>query len=507
MTRIFRNLSEAEKTEYDLIIIGGGIYGAMLSFEASRRGLKPLLLERDDFGEHTSYNSLRIIHGGLRYLQKFDLKRFHESVQERSWFLKNFPGLVRPIACLMPLYGSGLRKSGIFRVALMINHYLSRNRNEGQSPDQFIDSGAVISASRVKEIFPKVDPNELQSGAIWNDAFMPHSQRVLIQVLLWASNLGARVLNYTEAVSLIKIRNTVAGINAYDRETRRFFKYRTKIVVNAAGPWCRNIAIKFDKDNPSLFHPSLAWNVLFDREALSSYALAVSPNRLNSKVYFLVPWEGRIMAGTGHVPWEGSLRHPEPSPEQLQYFINDINSAVPKLNLSGKDVIRVYAGFLPAKEKGSSDLSVREVIFDHSKKGGPKGLYSISGVKFTTSRLVAEKTLRKIFPDLESLTGKAEKYYFPCNKYESQKGVFNYEWLPKDSDTKWKDQLRLIIENESVMHLDDLLIRRTSFFDNPDRTNSFIQTLFPIFDWDEERFKRELDRLSDKINFNELLIK
>jgi glycerol-3-phosphate dehydrogenase len=99
-----RQIHLYSERDYDLIIVGGGIYGAMLALESVFRGLKPLLLEKSDFGAATSFNSLRIVHGGLRYLQTLDLPRHFESVRERRWFLRNFPDHVRPLPCLMPLF-------------------------------------------------------------------------------------------------------------------------------------------------------------------------------------------------------------------------------------------------------------------------------------------------------------------------------------------------------------------------------------------------------------------
>src|SRR3970040_1750222 len=114
MGKLIRQPEAASKEKYDLIIVGGGIYGAALSYMASLYGLESLLLERDDFGGATSYNSLRILHGGLRYLQKLDLHRFWESVRERNWFFRNFAGLVEPLPCLIPLYNRGLYRKSIF---------------------------------------------------------------------------------------------------------------------------------------------------------------------------------------------------------------------------------------------------------------------------------------------------------------------------------------------------------------------------------------------------------
>src|SRR5262245_12098444 len=118
---IRREPNAATQIQYDVIIIGGGIYGACMLLEAYRLGLRALLMERDDFGGATSWNSLRILHGGLRYLQTFDLPRFRQSVRERKWFCKNFPEYIRPLPCLMPLYGQGLKRPFILRTALAIN--------------------------------------------------------------------------------------------------------------------------------------------------------------------------------------------------------------------------------------------------------------------------------------------------------------------------------------------------------------------------------------------------
>src|SRR5690606_18835162 len=128
---IYRDLQRAQEARHDLIVVGGGVHGVMMALEAARRGLRPLLIERGDLGSGTRWNSLRIVHGGLRYLQSFDLPRYRESVAERRWFMRNLPDLVAPLPCLMPLYGNGLRRPMIFRVALKLNDLLSARRNDG----------------------------------------------------------------------------------------------------------------------------------------------------------------------------------------------------------------------------------------------------------------------------------------------------------------------------------------------------------------------------------------
>ena len=254
--KITRDPEAAGRESYDLVIVGGGIYGAMLALESSLGGLRPLLLEREDFGGATSFNSLRIIHGGLRYLQGLDLPRFFESVAERRWLLKTFPEQVKPLPCLMPLYGQGLKRPAILRLALTINDWLSRSGNEGLAEDSRLPGSRVIGAAEVKAIFPAVDPRDLRGGAVWYDAAMEDSQRVLMEVLRWACAAGAKVLNYVEARELLRTASGVAGVRAWDQESGKGYEYRSGVVINAAGPWCREVAARFDRD-PAGLVPSL----------------------------------------------------------------------------------------------------------------------------------------------------------------------------------------------------------------------------------------------------------
>ena len=501
MAIIAREPAAAAKRNYDLIILGGGIYGAMLSLEASRRGLRSLLIERDDFGEATSFNSLRIIHGGFRYLQSLDLHRFRESVRERRWFLRTFPDLVRPLPCLMPLYGNGVRRPLLLRIALRANDFLSRGRNQGVPPNQHLPPGRVIDAFRTREIFPLVDMAGLQGGAVWYDAYMPDSQRLLIEILRWACVNGATALNYVKGHQLLKTtKNHVAGIMAVDQESGATYEYQAKFVVNAAGPWCRNLAASFDRDEPRLFKASIAWNVLLDKEPLSQYALAVGSRKPGGQIYFLVPWRGKLLAGTGHAPWPGSLERPLPSTDQIQEFLNDLNLAVPEIKASQDDIFHVFAGLLPATKVGSASLAVREVILDHARSGGPYGLYSISGVKYTTARLVAEKTLNKIFPE-KKIANCNIKYpnrlriFNPSEDAQYKPGIFDYNWRPTPRDSKWLDVLRSLIAQESVQHLDDLVFRRTTLWDNPARALDVAPQICFLFNWNDSRCREEMERL------------
>ena len=211
---IQRQLDSYSQRDYDLIIVGGGIYGATLALEAVFRGLKPLLLEKSDFGSATSFNSLRIVHGGLRYLQTLDLPRHFESVRERRWFLRQFPDHVQALPCLMPLYKRGIKRKSVFRAALLVNDALSARRNAGVDPGRRLPAGRVISRSEVISSFPGVDQEGLEGAAVWWDAAVPDSQRVLMEILRWAAHYGADTANYVRVTSVSTSSGAVDGVVA-----------------------------------------------------------------------------------------------------------------------------------------------------------------------------------------------------------------------------------------------------------------------------------------------------
>ncbi|HEX3130501.1 MAG TPA: FAD-dependent oxidoreductase [Thermoanaerobaculia bacterium] len=377
----------------DLLVIGGGFYGAMLTLEAARRGLSTVLLERSDFGGATSANSLRIVHGGLRYLQSLDLSRFRESVAERRWFLRHFPDLVQPLPCLMPLYrsprGGRLRRPAVFRAALAINDRLARENR--------LPPGRVLDVSETVDLFSGVDRNGLVGAALWHDAVLTDPKLVLLETLRWAGRCGARSLNRIEAVELRTDGRMVTGLRAVGLEAGESFEFRARSVVNCAGPWCRTIAARFDRDLPELFRPLLAFNLLLDREPLSQTALAVAAPGKGAQTWFLLPMDGKVLAGTFYVPTHGDFS-PELGPDDaaVAAFLHEINAAVPGWDLRPEQVLQVCHGWLPASSDGLLVPASRPVIHDHGAARGPEGLFSVSGVKLTTARAVAEKTLAKI---------------------------------------------------------------------------------------------------------------
>lgn len=477
---IRRDPRGAASSSYDLVVVGGGIYGAMAVLEAARRGLSALLLERSDFGGVTTWNSLRIVHGGLRYLQGLGLRRFRESVGERSWLLRRFPDLVAPLPCLMPLYrparGGRLRRRSAFRLALKANELLAGREALGGRGGRLLPRGRLLGVRETLARFPGADPSGLRGAALWYDAVAPDSQRLLVEILRWAAACGSRLLNYVEAEELMVAAGRVVGVAARDRVSGERLEVRTRWVLNCAGPWSRQLSRRFDRDLPELFRPVLAFNLFLDMEPPSDAALAVAsavPPAGNAQTWFLLPWQGGVLAGTYYVPQGGSgepdFGRDGPGEAEIAAFLNELDAALPGLGRA--PVLRVHWGWLPAVAEGSAEPSSRPVVHDHGRHGGPEGLVSVSGVKLTTARAVAHRALAPFFqrqgrrlpePDRRSVRPPADP---PVS-------LDRFLRLAERDRVVAHDYLRDLMERQSVVQLEDLLLRRTDWGARPEQAGA-----------------------------------
>jgi glycerol-3-phosphate dehydrogenase len=454
---IARDLQAAAAREFDIAIIGGGIYGVSLLRQAALRGLSACLCEAGDFGGGTSWNTLRILHGGLRYLQTLNLGRFRQSTRARRGMARQFPHLVRPLRCLMPLYGQGLKKPSVLRLGLSVSDFLDRHRNTGLPRRVHLPDGGMLDASATRLAFPMVRTEGLRGAACWSDYFMLSSERVLIEQLHEACGHGAMALNYTEAVDIATHGNAVRGLQLCDRLSGDAYTLKAKQVVNCAGPRLRDFARGRGGDAERLFRPSLAFNLLLDLSLPGDAAYAVAAPEAGSPVLFLLPRPGTVLAGTLHLTREDDTVDAQPTSAEIQYFLDLLNAAVPGLGAAPERVRRVFAGLLPAGRAGSAELACREVLFDHGALGGIQGLYSVSGVKFTTAGEVSRRTL--------ALMGHGARRE-PARSSPPLQGadfMLDARELWSQDAAALGAMLHRTVETESVQCLDDLILRRCNW--------------------------------------------
>jgi glycerol-3-phosphate dehydrogenase len=454
---IERSPARAAECDHDLVIVGGGIHGAALLLEAGRRGLRACLCEAGDFGSGTSGNSLRILHGGLRYLQTLDLRRFQQSVSARRGFALDFPELVRPLSCLLPLYGHGLNRPAVLRLALHLNDALSAGRNRRVGEELWIAPSSVLDVEQTVRLFPAVRRDGLVGGACWSDYFMRSSERVLMEMLRWAARLGGIALNRARVESVQQERGRVSGVEISDVRSGERFLLRARAVANCAGPAVDDLAGA--ERGRELFRPSLAFNLLLDARLPAHAAVGVAAPAPGSPVLFLIPQEGSVLAGTRHLPRPTSARSAEPTPAEIDQFLELVRAAVPGFEVHRGCVRRVFAGLLPARTEGSAELSKRERVHDHGRSGGPHGFVSVAGVKFTTARAVAEDVLDRL-----GLRGRKRAAGSGRGPLSPATGLLiDASRLWVDPPESLRDALRCTLREESVTCLDDLVLRRSNW--------------------------------------------
>ncbi len=402
-----RDLARLVDQTFDLVVIGGGIHGACVTWDAALRGLAVALVEQRDFGGATSANSLKIIHGGLRYVQDAHLGRVRTMLQERSTWMRIAPHLVHPLPCLMPTFDQLSRGKAALSVALAINEWMAYGLNQRADGQRGFPSGRIISRSECLSLLPGLAPAGVTGGAIWHDAQIYNSERLLLSVVLSAAEAGAAVANYVQATGLIYERENVAGIQAKDVLTGQELEIRGRMVVNCAAAWTDALLRSLGGPaRASRFPLSIAMN-LVTRQILPKYTVGL-PVRLGGKngaandrgplqTLFIVPWRNYSLIGTVHRPYTGppeALTIPE---AYIEDMLLAVNRAYPPAELRRDEVYHVHTGFLPTApgpvSAGQVKLMREGRVYDHLKKDQLDGLITVVGVKYTTARKVAEQTI------------------------------------------------------------------------------------------------------------------
>ena len=412
-----RNLQTLANQTFDILIIGGGIHGAITAWDATLRGVSVALIERGDFGSGTSQNSLKIIHGGLRYLQDGNLSRIRMMARERTTWMKIAPHLIHPLTCLMPTTQKISRSQLAMGLALMANDILSFDRNLLPDPEKDLLDGMLVSQRELSRILPGYDASTSTGGAVWYDAQIYNSERLLLEFILSAVQAGAEVANYVEAINFLRQDDRIIGVRAKDCQTGQIFDIQSKLVINCAGAWLDCLLEKAALR--SEYATSIAMNVIVD-QVWSGVAVGLTSQPVNGKppqVLFIVPWRDKSMIGTCHFPWGEAPHTFKLSEAMVQEFLDQINSAHPPLKLSLENVRHVTWGFLPVNRADINKQPVRlardGAVIDHEKKDGISGLISILGVKYTTARMVAEQAMDLAVNRLGIKTKKCQTHMTP----------------------------------------------------------------------------------------------
>jgi glycerol-3-phosphate dehydrogenase len=454
--------------EWDILIIGGGITGAGILLEAARRGLKALLVEQRDFAWGTSSRSSKLVHGGLRYLKEGQFGLTRESVLERNALMREAGGLVAPQSFAFGDYTGGKPGRKLFLLGLAIYDLMSGKRERH-----------YVNGSDYLMMAPNVDRDDLQGGMCYTDA-KTDDARLVLRVLQEAQAYGGVAVNYMAAESLLRSGSTVIGARLADGGDGSTHEVRARLVINATGAWADKL--RGETGAKARIRPLRGSHLVFPawRLPLSQAVSLMHPH--DGRPVFAYPWEGVTLVGTTDVDHGANLTSEAAiTRAELDYLMVALHRVFPGALLKDSDVLATYAGVRPVIDSGKADPSKegREhaVWIDD-------GLMTVTGGKLTTFRVIALDALKRAMPLLAPWHDKLDpKPIFQRREWpgirlrgsqreriEGRYGAATasliaaaqpgeLELIP-GTQTFWAE-LRWAARSEAVLHLEDLMLRRT----------------------------------------------
>jgi glycerol-3-phosphate dehydrogenase len=403
-----RNLPELAKTEYDLLIVGGGAAGAAAAREAALRGLRVALIERRDFGSGTSSHCFKVVHGGIRYLQHGDLRRLRSTSYERSVLLRLAPHLVKPLPFVIPTYGMGRRSRWFLGAGMLTYDLLSAGRNlQIHDPSRRVHATRFFDREQTLAMFPTIPEEKLTGSAAFEDGQMHNPPRLVLSFIMAAQQLGADVANYVEAERLLMRDKRVYGVAARDVLSGDRFEIRARVVLNAAGSWAEGL-LKGVTTHEAIAPSTWSRDACFviNRRPTGPWALALQGMshdgdaliKRGARHLFMAPWRDRTLVGVWHsiVPRDADAARVTQA--ELRAWIDEVNASHPGFDLRESEVERVDFGLVPfgdapGQSPASLSFGKRSRLIDHRLREGISGLVTSISVRFTVARLDAMNAL------------------------------------------------------------------------------------------------------------------
>ena len=401
-----RKLGELAGREFDVVIVGGGICGAAIAWDATQRGLSVALLERGDFGGETSANSLKVVHGGIRYLQHLDVARVRESSRERTALLRIAPHLVHPLPVLVPTYGHGLRGAEALGAAFALLNGLTADRNRGVAdPGRHIPRARLVSGSKVRAWHPELDDPAMTGAGLFWDGQLYNPSRLVWEFVRTAGRAGAVAANYCEVVGFLRRGKRVVGVAVCDRLSGERFEVRSRVVMNAAGPFAGQVGVPSGARAASRIPLSRDMAVVIRRRLVREQALAVQTKYQDPDAYlsrgrrhlFVIPWRDVTLVGVNSIVYRGDPNCLTVTEPEVQGFLDEINDAEPRFALTMGDVALIHAGLLPigadALVEANVSFGKRAHVVDNARADGVDGLVTAVCNRYTTARRVGERAV------------------------------------------------------------------------------------------------------------------
>lgn len=511
MKRDFARLADQH---FDVLVCGGGIYGAWTAYDAALRGLKVAIVDQGDWASGTSSASSKLIHGGLRYLETLDFKLVKKVLREREMLKKVAPHRVWPLRFGIPVFKDS-RLSGIrLKLGLMLYDFLAGTFSSGQAHRHF---SRAVFAKR----FPSLNPALLTDGFTYADA-QTDDARLVLELIDGALSAGAVCLNYCKMIALIEDKGRVCAAKIQDNVGGGTAIVHARQIVNATGQWTAGSGSRLTK-GVHLILPKVLGN-----EALLLTAKA------DGRVFFMIPWYGLTLLGTTDTDYSGDVDQVRVEPEDVAYLLTEANRLL-NINWTDADIIGRYAGLRVLKQ--SSEAAPSDVSRDWELKVADNGLLTSIGGKITSAREDAAQIVDTLCAylgiDASCRTGGKYFPWLPDQDYRQWSnaalikavalGIDNEsaEWLLRrhakrvsavfqliEQNAAWAKRITPTVPfisadlvfcagNEMVVHLDDLLRRRIPLLILAKMTHAELrhiaETVAATLGWDEATLNRELE--------------
>lgn len=387
-----RDLTRLGSEHFDVLVVGAGIYGVTIAWDAVQRGLSVALIDRGDIGGGTSFNNLKTVHGGLRSVQQGNVREMREFVRERLTWTRIVPHLVHPLPFVVPTYRTPTRSRPALRAALTLHNLVSFDRNKNRDPSKHLPAGRIISRADCLALGGGLNPDGVTGGGMWYDCQMYNTDRVTLAFARSTATAGGSVANYVEARRFLQSGARVVGVEATDTLSGRGLEIRADLVVNAAGPWANALLAQRTgaRVNLAAARLSKAMNVVTRRVPATAAIGGIARGRY----LFLIPWREFSLVGTSHAPHTGGPDDLAVTYADVEEFMRDVQTAFPGAGLTAGDVRLVHRGLLPMVSSRGDDVRLLKAsqIKDHRRDGVP-GLMSVLGVRYTTARRTAERAV------------------------------------------------------------------------------------------------------------------
>ncbi|MHA1993330.1 MAG: glycerol-3-phosphate dehydrogenase/oxidase [Candidatus Hodarchaeales archaeon] len=380
-----RTIQKMSKTNYDILIIGGGITGAGIARDAALRGLSVALVEKDDFGYGTSSGSSKLVHAGIRYIGQKEFRLVREASIERKKILEMAPHITRPLKFLVPLHSDTILTKNKLRLAVWLYDLMANFRN--------YTFHKILGREKARSLLPNpIREINFQGAAIYGDGQMDDA-RLTLEVILSAEKAGAAVLNYCSAEDFnLQSPEGQDTVTMRDLNTKHVFTIQTNTLVLACGHWSDKIIQQIDPSFPSRVRPTKGVHLITKKFYNLDYAVVIPVE--DGRIIFIVPFGENLLVGTTDTDYSDNFDYVPVTTEDVIYLIDAVNYLFPGA-LTEQDIISAYSGLRPLilsdTAKSESDVSRQ-----HEIRMVRPNTYAITGGKYTTYRAMAKEMVDKI---------------------------------------------------------------------------------------------------------------